>query len=361
MGFLDRLREPVQRLVATTPAAMPLASPWASAHPHHLAPVLVDDIVGIRPRTVSREDAIQIAPLSRARQLIVSTIPRLPIIATRRDGSTADVPEWLTSSTGPLSPFHRMLWTIDDLFFYGWSLWAVERDERDTITVAERVPYAQWSFDTDGNVTIGDAPVDSSAVILIPGVGEGILTYGAATLTEAINISRAIQKAAETPSAQIELHQTNEAPMTADQVDLLISRWADARRGKNGGVAFTSSGIEVREHGAAKEHLLIEGRNAVAVDLARHAGIPATMVDATLSGSSISYQNTSARMAELITFGLSPLMSAVAARLSQDDVTAPGVTIDFDTTSVIEALRPLDKTSQLEDADTVDIKDAEND
>lgn len=347
MGFLDRFREPVQRLIGGTPGAMPMASPWSSPHPHHLSPVIGLEVLGEMPRRVQRDQAIQIAPLSRARQLIVSTIPRLPLVATTADGEAAELPSWLTSSTGTLSPFHRMLWTIDDLFFYGWSLWAVERDADGTITDAVRIAYDAWSFTADGTITINDQTVASDAVILIPGVGEGILTYGAATLTEALNISRAIQKAAETPSAQIELHQTNEAPMTDEQVDRLIARWARARRGENGGVAYTSSGIEVREHGAAKEHLLIEGRNAVAVDLARHAGIPATMIDATLSGSSISYQNTSARMAELITFGLSPLMSAVASRLSQDDVTAPSVTIDFDTTSVIEALRPLDKDDTL--------------
>lgn len=345
MGFLDRFREPVQRLIGAAPGAMPMASPWSSPHPHHLSPVIGLEVLGEIPRRVQRDQAIQIAPLSRARQLIVSTIPRLPLVATTANGEEVDLPHFLTASTGTLSPFHRMLWTIDDLFFYGWSLWAVERDDDGTITDAVRIAYDAWSFTADGTITINDRPVPSDAVILIPGVGEGILTYGAATLTEALNISRAIQKAAETPSAQIELHQTNEAPMTKEQVNALIASWARARRGENGGVAYTSSGIEVREHGAAKEHLLIEGRNAVAVDLARHAGIPATMIDATLSGSSISYQNTSARMAELITFGLSPLMSAVASRLSQDDVTAPGVTIDFDTTSVIEDLRPLEKTT----------------
>lgn len=345
MTFFDRLREPLERISRTAaPTALPLASPWSGEHPHHLLPAIETEIFGTTRRAISRDDAIQIPALSRARQLIVSTIPRLPLVATAADGSPLDVPEWLRTSSGALSPFHRMLWTIDDLFFYGWSLWAITRDERGSITDAARVPYTMWHFDEQGQVIVNGIAAGEQDVILIPGNGEGILVYGAATLAEAMNISRAIQKAAETPSAQIELHQTNEAPMTQEQIDHLIARWSQARRGENGGVAFTSSGIEVREHGAAKEHLLIEGRNAVAVDVARHAGIPATMIDATLSGSSISYQNTSARMAELITFGLAPLMYAVAARLSQDDVTPPGMTIDFDSTTVIESLRPIDTT-----------------
>ena len=345
MSFIDRIRAPLQR-VGFAPGPMALASPWSSEHPHHLAPVIHSEILGVASTRITRDQAVQIPSLSRARQLIVSTIPRLPLVATTADGEPAEVPAWLAASTGTISPFHRMLWTIDDLFFFGWSLWGVARDRNDAITDAARVPFDRWRFDDDGGVLVDDQPIDASEVILIPGVGEGILVYGAATLAEATHISRAIQKAAETPSAQIELHQTNEAQITPEQVRELVANWAKARRGENGGVAFTSSGIEVREHGAAKEHLLIEGRNAVAVDVARHAGIPATMIDATLSGSSVSYQNTSARMSELVTFGLAPLMSAVAARLSQDDVTPPGVAVDFDSTSVIESLRPVTPDEQ---------------
>lgn len=340
MGILDRIREPLRHLTVPAGGPLAIASPWAP--PSHFEHVIHADILGTGPRRVTRDAAIQIPALSRARQLIVSTIPRLPLVATTSTGEPAEVPDWLTTSTGTLSPFHRMLWSIDDLFFYGWSLWATQRDDSGEIVAAERVPYGHWQFNNNGQITIDDTLAAEDEVMLIPGIGEGILTFAASTLTEALHLARAVQRAAETPAAQIELHQTNDAPMTQEKVRDLIAGWAKARRGENGGVAYTSNGIEVREHGAAAEHLLIQGRNAVSVDVARHAGIPATMIDATLSGSSISYQNTSARMSELITFGLSPLMSAVAARLSQDDITPAGVRIDFDATSVIESLRPLD-------------------
>lgn len=353
MGIIDRIRAPLQRLAA----APALASPWAE-YPNHLkSPIIAAEILDFAPRTVTRELAISVPALSRARLLIVSTIPRLPLVATMPDGAESEVPRWLTHTSGALSPFHRMLWTVDDLFFYGWSLWAVERDEDGDIEAAARVPYEQWNFDADGNITVGDNPVSDEEVILIPGTGEGILTFGANTLTEALNISHAIQRAAETPAAQIELHQTNEATLTQEQVRELIAAWAKARRGENGGVAYTSNGIEVREHGAAQEHLLIDGRNAAAVDIARHAGIPATMIDATLKGSSLSYQNTAARMAELITFGLAPLMAAVSARLSQDDVTPAGVTLAFDATAVIESLQPTEEETATTETPEVDIDD----
>ena len=74
------------------------------------------------------------------------------------------------------------------------------------------------------------------------------------------------------------------------------------------------------------------------------------MVDATLSGSSLSYQNTAARMSELVTFGLAPLMNAVAARLSQNDMTAPGVRLAFDMDQTFEDLSRIYQAQKQEDA-----------
>uniref|UniRef100_UPI0013CF363E phage portal protein n=1 Tax=Pseudomonas viridiflava TaxID=33069 RepID=UPI0013CF363E len=90
-----------------------------------------------------------------------------------------------------------------------------------------------------------------------------------------------------------------------------------ARRGENGGVGYTNSAIEVKEHGAINEHLLVEGRNAAAVEIARIAGIPAVLLDAGAEGkSSMSYDNAQGRNAELVDYGLRPLMAAIAGRLS---------------------------------------------
>lgn len=320
--------------------ALAVATPWQDSN--HLAKVVARDVFGKDiDGPLTRDAAIKLPSVARARGLIVSTVARIPIIADSATGERVEPPAWLTATSGEVSSFHRMLWTVDDLFFYGWSLWYVTRDDSNAVVTADRVAYSRWEIDTEGRVTVDGVVVDSESVVLIPGVTEGILIHGAVTLRESARLSRAVARAAENPSAQVELHQTNDAPMTDTQIDALIARWSKARRGDNGGVAFTSNGIEVKEHGASSEHLLIEGRNAAAVDVARHAGIPATMIDATLSGSSISYQNTAARMAELVTFGLAPLMAALAARLSLDDVTPAGVTLRFDTNSTLSALADL--------------------
>lgn len=347
MSFIDRVRDALLPGISAPAHSLALASPWAGSS--HLAKIAIPEVIGHAPHVaMSREQASRVPALQRARGLIVTTIARLPIVAVDSEDNAqpGSLPAWVTNTAGPVSPFHRMLWTCDDLFFYGWSLWAVERDNAGAVTAAERVPYERWSTAQDGTVLIDDAPAPADNVILIPGVTEGILTHGIDALTQAVKLAAAASRAADNPSAQVELHQTNDAPMTDEEIDKLIARWSAARRGAHGGVAYTSSAIEVKEHGASSEHLLMEGRNAAAVDIARHAGIPATMIDATLSGSSLSYQNTAARMSELVTFGLSPIMAAITARLSLDDVTPPGVHLQFDTGGMLKRLADLSGTTE---------------
>ena len=122
--------------------------------------------------------------------------------------------------------------------------------------------------------------------------------------------------------AYLELHQTNDVPLTDPEVDALIARWARARNGENGGVAFTSAGIEVRELGAYGEHLLIEGRNAAVVDVARAIGIPGTLLDA-VTQEGMTYQNADAKQADLATYGLNAYMRPIAARPTKVRPIAP--------------------------------------
>lgn len=346
MGIISRIKDALNAPALYHPNA--IASPLSSGD--ILAPVFAGLDLPSLDGAVTRDMAMAVPALARARTLICSTIAGVPLVSVDSKGDDdGRTPDYIETTYGDVSPYHRMLWTIDDLFFHGWSLWAVERDNHGLVIDAARVPFEMWSLDQDGNVLVDGQPARADDVCLIPGISEGILTTGRSSIAQAHQLLRAAARAADNPSAQVELHQTNDAPMTEEDVDRLIARWARARAGENGGVSYTSNGIEVKEHGASSEHLLIEGRNASAVDIARHANLPATMVDATLSGSSLSYQNTAARMSELVTFGLSPLMNAVAARLSQNDMTDPNIRLRFDLDQTFDDLSRVYQIQKLEE------------
>jgi hypothetical protein len=242
---------------------------------------------------------------------------------------------WMQRTDGDVSPYHRMLWTVDDLLFHGWSLWRAERGFGGTLLDAERIPAERWEVDPADRVMIdGELVRDQSEVIIIPGPHEGILNFGAGALRRTIANLDAAANAARNPSAYLELHYTGDADLTPEQIDTHIGRWAAARRGENGGVAWTNKVLELREHGTHESHLLIEGRNADAVDVSRLVSSPASMADATNAGASLTYETTEGRNGEFIDYGVSLYMDAIAATLSMDNVVPRGQRTRFDTTEL---------------------------
>ena len=120
--------------------------------------------------------------------------------------------------------------------------------------------------------------------------------------------------------------------MKDDDVTALLQVWSDARRGLNGGVGFTNKLVEARVLGSHLDKLLIEGRNADAVDIARAGGVPASVLDATSAGASLTYETTEGRNQEFLDDSGQFYMDAITARLSQDDCVPRGHRTAFDVT-----------------------------
>ena len=340
MSLLNRIRKIGQlpQLLATGGAPL---SPWAGEHLHTVtAP---DNI----HTPVTREVAMTIPAVVRARTLIVTTVARTPLVV---DG-TDEEPGWLhgLAPVGghPQTGFHRLLHTADDLLFHGTAAWAIERDATGQATAAVHIPRSLWNRNADGTITVDNVVADPAEIAVFDGIHSGILNHGIVALRDASKILHAAARVAETPAALIELRQTNDAVMSEENVKSLIAGYVKARQGKNGGVSFSSSGVEVHEHSLAPENLLIEGRNAAAVDIARLVGVPAPFIDATVGGTSLSYENASSRMTELITFGVAPLLAAIVARLNLSDLTPDG-DVRFDTQAVVETISSLTPTDEPE-------------
>lgn len=308
-------------------------SAWAS--PNHLTTVTAPDFW---PRgTIGRDEAMRVPSVARARQLIVTNIARCPLVAANTTGPIAGAgrPQWLDRTDGSISPFHRMLTTCDDLFFHGYSAWAVERGDDDHVTAADRIPFADWTIDAEGRVLYKDQPVDARSVVVIPGVSEGILAHGAPAVSHARDLARSAASAAATPATNVLLKQTGGDPITREAAKLIVDDYVAARQENGHGVSYASANIDVVEAGKRDPALLIDGRNVAAIDIARLTGVPATLLDAAPAGGSMTYKNTEARLRELIDFALAPYMAAVVARLGMDDVVPTGVRIEFDTTPLV--------------------------
>ncbi|ANA87582.1 portal protein [Gordonia phage Jeanie] len=336
MSFLSRVRT---ALAAPAIAAGQVSrlSPYDDTN--HLVSVVAPDWLPTHGG-LTRQTAMAIPAVKRARNIAATTIARMPLRAYRGETmlTGSDRPLWLDRTDGPVSPYHRMLWTVDDLLFYGWSLWAVGRDGSGRVIAADRVPYSAWRVDQGRVVYIGDQGIetvaDPASIVLIPGSDEGLLHDSSTAIRHAADLLHAAATAAATPSAYLELHQTNDLPLSDKDRTDLIDSWRKARLGENGGVAFTSAGVEARELGTFSEHLLVEGRNAAALDVARATNLPGSVLDATTDKSSLTYETTRDKARDLIDYGLSTYMSPIAARLGMDDVSPRGTAIRFELDAV---------------------------
>ena len=231
------------------------------------------------------------------------------------------------------APWYRMLWTVDDLLFYGESLWystALDVDGRPTrMPSGPPIRRLDRERTRDEIVDLDEHPLDPDRLIYFPGPHEGILRFGSRTIRQASTLEQTAADVAAHPF-RLELHQVTGATLTPSERREVVSETRAALNASDG-VLFTNAALETKEHRMDSDALLIGGRNAAALDVARHISMPGAMLDATTEGASLEYQTATARNQQWIDYGLSLYMGAVEARLGMDDVVPRGQRAAFDT------------------------------
>lgn len=336
LGLRPTITKDVQASYTGTvvdPATYPIASPWASSE--NLQRIVFEDIFGSTIPLNTRSAAMRLSPISRGRNLLCTSIARNPLVQLAAGTAVADrtdQPTWLYRTNDGTSPQQRMVWTVDDLIFYGWSCWW-RRNGHDGFPLhVGRLNQGDWSIDADNRVVINGVPQEPDQVILIGGWHEGILTFAREDLEAARDLKELVRRRLKNPVPATELHQTSGSVLNKTDRETMISEWVAAReRGDN--IGYTSPNIELKTHGEGIEsQLMIEARNAMAVELARHLGITAGMVDATAPKASLNYETTTGRNQEFVERDLWLYMDPITARLSMDDVVPAGKRISFDLT-----------------------------
>lgn len=304
-----------------------IVSPWSEGE---LSKVVWSDVFGTTATFITRAEAMTIPAVVKARSIFVALVASRGLRAYDAAGETASQPEWLQRTDGTLSPFHRMTWTLDDLFFHGASVWGVERDDSGAITAAERCPVELWKTDSNGVILINDKPVDSESVIYIPGPSEGLLTMASRSFRGAAALETAWIARATSPIPAIELHETVESGVTEAEAKEVVAAWAQARKDPNGAIAFTPYSIQANALGTSTADLFIEGRNFTKLDVANFFALPAALLDGSLSTASLTYSTQEGKRNELLDYAVPYWIGAIEGRLSQDDVVPKGQRVRFD-------------------------------
>ena len=307
-----------------------------------LAEILGADVAEALP--LSRAEALTVPAVAKARNLIVSQVARLPLIVLDKNGPLAEQPTWTQRTNTPVSPYSRMVCTVDDLIFVGLSLWRVHRGTKQEgmafapILAAEWIPFSAWSI-TGGEVFVTaedgteEALEDQDYILFdTPGLG-GLLVNGARTIRGARDTERAWTSRIRNPSPILELHLTEESSLDEDETAELAKTWNIARRSPDGATAVTPPGVELNEIGTAGDaQLYIENRNAVRADVASFLGTRAAVLDGTTGQASLTYTTAVGEQQSFFGIDLPLWTDAIEAALSMDKVVPSGQRVRFDRT-----------------------------
>ncbi len=309
---------------------MRLRSPFSTTTPTELvyADVFPE---GAWPKVYSRADAMRVPAIAAARNRVIEHLAGRPLVDHTTTGRAESQPAWLTSTRSVLaiSPYQRLVETLDDLIFDGVSAWAVNRGAGGKITGdVVHIPFDRWTQDEYGTVFFDGEEVPEDQVLVIPAASTGLLHAGKDTIEGGLLIERAWRARARNPVPSIILKEREPNSMTQAEAKEWVDAIAEARRNPDGGVMFVPAVIDANFEEHSGESFLENARNAIRIDVANYFNLTAQSVEASKAQSTLTYETAETADAQT-TDRMSFWSEPIEARLSLDDVVPSGHRIRF--------------------------------
>lgn len=336
MGLLNWLGWGVTPRVVGRPLAL---GTWEGEN--NLLPIVISDIFGEDVELpLTRAEALTVPACAAAQQTLVASFGNLGLVADRTGSPLPSQPRWLTNTGKPDQPAYlRNSRTIVDFLFLGFSLWGRANGADGFPTSAWHVPFGRWTFDDNGVILIDEEPVDETEVIFIESMVPGLLNVAARTLRTAVEIEKTISERAKVSVPTTLVKNTTDTELTQVEITDLLTQYQTARASRDGSTAaYVPSGIDLEILTDPKEQWLLEARNAVVTDVAKHTGIPSSQLEGTSSIDSLTYATEQGQNARLLQQTARLYLDPIEARLSMADVTPNGQTVRFETQQLDQML-----------------------
>ena len=330
MGLFDRF------LTNTTIA--PSVDVAASYAPYNLQAAVGGIFYGTQ--TATREQAMSVPALARARNIICSTVGSLPV-----ETYNHFTKEHLRPARVLMQPDTRIpgsaiyAWIAEDLLFngvaYGQVLDSYSDSDGARVRAWTRVSPDRITYQLNANQTEilyyridgQEAPAFGvGSVVVFNGLDEGLLNRAGRTIKAAQALEAAAELYAKEPVPTMVL-KSNGTNLTPERITKLLESWKASRATRS--TAFLNADVELQALGFDPAKLqLNEARQYLALECARATGIPASFVSAETT--SMTYSNMTAERKALIDFSLRPILTAIEQRLSQADFCPNGIETRFD-------------------------------
>ena len=291
--------------------------------------------------TATREEAMSVPTVARARNIICSSIASIGLeVKDRSTGLDVEgaTPRVIRTPDPRVPGSATYVWTCEDLLFYGYAYWQITELFADTFRVrsVQRVSPSRVTIQTNSLATeieyymVDGTPVPNSGIgslVVFNGNDEGLLNRAGKTIRTGAELERAAAMYAREPIPSMVL-KSNGTSLPADRIAKLLDSWGAARRNRS--TAFLNADVTMETVGFDPEKLqLNQARSYVSTELARATGIPAYYVDAE-TGSSMTYSNASNQRQSLLDFSLIPLMTSISERLSMPDFIPSSQEVKYD-------------------------------
>ena len=316
--------------------------------------VLSNPFTSLQFYDVTRQSAMTVPSVVRARNLIAGTIAAMPLELYRKtSGQEIQKPLWLDQIALNQTKSVTIAYTVDSLLFYGVSYWRVtERYQEDN-----RPARFEWianhrvtpQFSIDNNLITGyfiDAAFqDISDMVTFQSLNDGILASGSLVLQAAIDLEKSSKIAASTPMASGYIKNTG-ADLDPKEVRGLLDAWKTARNNRS--TAYLTSTLEYTPASfSPKEMLYNEAKQDYATQIARLCNLDAYMLSAD-ANNSMTYSNLLDARKQFVSLTLQPFISAIEERLSMNDITANNNLVHFNLESSFLRANPLDELAVIE-------------
>ena len=307
---------------------MAAASPRVGTSP--LAPFSVN-VLG----HTSRDIALGLTPVSRARDILCGAMAQLPLTAWLEDRVTGELtrhpapPTWLQRPDPNRTRGALLAATTDDLIFHAVAYWWVtSRDAAGWPATFQHIPAVELGQHDASTFTWGDRRIPAADVVVMESPQLAALQYGWRAIDTSLKLEDAANRFAATEVPAGWLQQTGGIPLTPEEQTSVAATFQAARQTST--VAMLSENITWNESSYDPARLqLVEARQHGSTDLARVMNVPAALVHAP-TNDSMTYSNSQDARADLWQFGLAPHAATISDTLSGPNVTPRGTVIRLD-------------------------------
>ncbi|MFZ9893508.1 MAG: phage portal protein [Candidatus Nanopelagicaceae bacterium] len=309
------------------------------------------------PVSITRQLAMSVPSVARARNIICGTIGSLPLTTFNRiTGDYVDPHRVINQPDPRVAGFVIYNWLAEDIWMYGAGYGQVlemySATDGGRVRAWTRIRPSRVTVDTDiqtDSITgykVDGKPVPISGVgsiIRFDGPDEGLLHRAGKTIQAAVYLENAAVNYAKEPAPTMVL-KSNGTNLTAERISSLLSAWKTARQSRS--TAFLNADVDLKEFGFdPKTMQLTEGRQYVALELSRACGIPAYFLSA--EQTSMTYSNAVNERRSLVDFSLRPILKAIEERLSLPDFVPNPVMVRFDLDDFLRG-NPLERAQVYE-------------